>query len=33
MNKKLVKARPMAHVKIGLKNIAHLTGLVSTDYT
>ncbi|MEM7519511.1 MAG: geranylgeranyl diphosphate reductase [Pseudomonadota bacterium] len=29
MNKKLVKARPMAHLKIGLKNLAHLTGLVS----
>ena len=28
MNKKLVKARPMAHLKIGLKNIAHLTRLV-----
>lgn len=30
MNKKLVKARPMAHLKIGLKNLAHLTGLVPT---
>ena len=29
MNKKLVKARPMAHLKIGIKNIAHLTRLVS----
>lgn len=29
MNKRLVRARPMAHLKIGLKNIAHLTGLVS----
>ena len=28
MNKKLVKARPLAHIKIGLKNLAHLTGLV-----
>ncbi len=28
MNKKLVRARPMAHVKIGLKNLAHLTRLV-----
>lgn len=28
MNKKLVKARPLAHMKIGLKNIAHLTGLI-----
>jgi geranylgeranyl reductase len=25
MNKKLVNARPLAHLKIGLKNIAHLT--------
>jgi len=32
MNKKLVKARPMAHVRIGLKNLAHLTGLVGTEY-
>ncbi|SLN31894.1 geranylgeranyl diphosphate reductase [Roseisalinus antarcticus] len=31
MNKKLVKARPLAHVKIGFKNVAHLTGLVSKD--
>lgn len=29
MNKKLVKARPMAHLKIGIKNLAHLAGLVS----
>lgn len=29
MNKKLVKARPLAHIKIGFKNMAHLTGLVS----
>ncbi len=29
MNKKLVKARPLAHVKIGIKNIAHLWGVVS----
>jgi geranylgeranyl reductase len=28
MNKKLVKARPLAHIKIGLKNMAHLTGIV-----
>ncbi len=28
MNKKLVKARPLAHIKIGIKNLAHLTGLV-----
>ncbi|MEL6169390.1 MAG: geranylgeranyl diphosphate reductase [Pseudomonadota bacterium] len=32
MNKKLVRARPMAHVKIGLKNLAHLTGLVPEAY-
>ncbi len=29
MNKKLVRARPLAHLKIGIKNLAHLTGLVS----
>lgn len=29
MNKKLVKARPLAHIKIGFKNMAHLLGLVS----
>lgn len=28
MNKKLVKARPMAHLKIGFKNLRHLAGLV-----
>ncbi len=28
MNKKLVKARPLAHIKIGLKNVAHLMGIV-----
>ena len=28
MNKKLVKARPLAHIKIGIKNISHLLGLV-----
>jgi geranylgeranyl reductase len=28
MNKELVKARPMAHIKIGIKNLAHLMGLV-----
>lgn len=33
MNKKLVKARPMAHLKIGLKNLAHLTRLVPAGYT
>ncbi len=29
MNKKLVAARPLAHIKIGIKNISHLLGLVS----
>ena len=29
MNKRLVRARPLAHLKIGFKNIAHLTGLIS----
>ena len=29
MNKKLVAARPLAHLKIGVKNLAHLTGLVA----
>ncbi|MEP2639473.1 geranylgeranyl diphosphate reductase [Roseobacter sp.] len=29
MNKKLVRARPMAHLKIGIKNLAHLSGLVA----
>jgi geranylgeranyl reductase len=33
MNKKLVKARPLAHIKIGLKNLAHLTRLVPEAYT
>jgi geranylgeranyl reductase len=28
MNKKLVKARPLAHLKIGFKNARHLLGLV-----
>ncbi|WP_298437909.1 geranylgeranyl diphosphate reductase [uncultured Jannaschia sp.] len=28
MNKELVKARPLAHLKIGLKNVAHLLGIV-----
>lgn len=28
MNKSLVKARPLAHIKIGFKNLAHLTGLI-----
>ncbi|MGL6210653.1 MAG: geranylgeranyl diphosphate reductase, partial [Paracoccaceae bacterium] len=29
MNKKLVAARPWAHIKIGFKNISHLMGWVS----
>jgi geranylgeranyl reductase len=29
MNKELVKAKPLAHVRIFFKNMAHLTGLVS----
>jgi geranylgeranyl reductase len=33
MNKKLVSARPMAHVKIGIKNMAHLLRLVSPVWT
>jgi geranylgeranyl reductase len=33
MNKKLVRARPMAHLRIGLKNLAHLTRLVPAAYT
>jgi geranylgeranyl reductase len=28
MNKELVRARPWAHIKIGLKNVAHLLGIV-----
>ncbi len=32
MNKKLVKARPLAHIKIGFKNLAHLTGLVRPEH-
>ncbi len=32
MNKKLVKKRPLAHLKIGLKNIAHLTRLVPETF-
>ncbi|MEM8851619.1 MAG: geranylgeranyl diphosphate reductase [Pseudomonadota bacterium] len=28
MNKELVKARPLAHIKIGIKNLAHLMGIV-----
>ena len=29
MNKKLVHARPLAHLKIGVKNLMHLAGMVS----
>ncbi|MEM9969890.1 MAG: geranylgeranyl diphosphate reductase [Pseudomonadota bacterium] len=32
MNKKLVRRRPLAHLKIGIKNIAHLTRLVPETY-
>ena len=32
MNKKLVKARPMAHLKIGFKNLRHLAGLVQETH-
>ena len=33
MNKKLVAARPLAHIKIGIKNMMHLTGLVRPSHT
>ncbi|MFK7869387.1 MAG: geranylgeranyl diphosphate reductase [Roseobacter sp.] len=33
MNKKLVRAHPLAHLRIGLKNLAHLTGLVAPTRT
>ncbi|MEM0977410.1 MAG: geranylgeranyl diphosphate reductase [Pseudomonadota bacterium] len=33
MNKKLVAARPMAHLKIMFKNMAHLTGIVAPTRT
>ncbi|MGR3490911.1 MAG: geranylgeranyl diphosphate reductase [Shimia sp.] len=32
MNKKLVAARPLAHLKIGIKNVAHLWGVVKPEY-
>ncbi len=32
MNKELVAARPMAHLKIGFKNLSHLTGLVAANH-
>jgi geranylgeranyl diphosphate/geranylgeranyl-bacteriochlorophyllide a reductase len=31
MNKRLVRAKPMAHVRIFFKDLAHLTGLVSAN--
>ena len=33
MNKKLVQARPVAHLRIGVKNVAHLLGLVPPAWT
>lgn len=33
MNKRLVRARPLAHIKIGLKNLGHLTGLLPARST
>jgi geranylgeranyl reductase len=33
MNKKLVAARPLAHIKIGIKNLAHLMRLVPPAWT
>ena len=33
MNKKLVHARPLAHLKIGMKNLMHLLRLVPAVYT
>ncbi len=33
MNKKLVAARPLAHIKIGIKNVAHLLGIVKPGWT
>ena len=32
MNKKLVSARPLAHLKIGVKNVAHLMGFVRPEH-
>ncbi|MDB5658950.1 MAG: geranylgeranyl diphosphate reductase [Cypionkella sp.] len=32
MNKKLVSARPLAHIKIGFKNVRHLMGFVPPEY-
>ena len=31
MNKKLVASRPLAHLKIGIKNVSHLLGLVRPE--
>jgi geranylgeranyl reductase len=33
MNKRLVKARPLAHIKIGFKNVAHLLRLIPAATT
>ncbi len=33
MNKRIVRARPMAHLRIMAKNIAHLTGIVAAETT
>jgi geranylgeranyl reductase len=33
MNKRIVRARPMAHLRIMAKNIAHLSGLVRAEMT
>ena len=32
MNKKLVAARPLAQLRIGVKNVAHLLGLVKPGW-
>jgi geranylgeranyl diphosphate/geranylgeranyl-bacteriochlorophyllide a reductase len=32
MNKKLVNARPLAHLKIGVKNVRHLLGWVAPEH-
>lgn len=32
MNKKLVSARPLAHIKIGFKNVMHLMGFVAPEH-
>ena len=33
MNKRLVAARPLAHLKIGVKNVLHLMGVVSPKWS